>query len=256
MPTIQELNSGIQYGGLSWFDGRYYYVIDPVRGNGYIFDVYTLTFKTFTFTPIGTNPGPTGILRKAVRTKAGAMLEGIHFGTNQINRVRYYIDVSAGSVTTETVYSNSVSQVLTSEIFNLGLYGDLLVGGFYGYGDIYYFDTYTGSYVKTVTGPISGYYVRCDKVFSIRGDDIYILMGIHYAGESFRKLKAYAGTYTTIANSTVGGDSPNPQATSIVMFKDKTLFTATGSSVVNSQPPILWLKENLAVVGSKPVGGV
>jgi hypothetical protein len=250
MPSIQELNSGITNYGLAWFDGRYYYVVDPGGGKGYIFDVYTLTFKTFTFTPIGTNPKLPGILRKAARTSTGAMLEGVHFGTNQINRVRYYVDVSAGSVTTETVYSNSVSQVLTNETWNLGLYGDLMVGGFYGYSDIYYFDTYTGSYVKTVTGPIAGYFVRCDKVFSVRGDDIYILLGVHYAGESFRKLKAYAGTYTVITNGTVGGDSPDTQATSIVMFKDKTLFTATGSSVVNSQPPILWLNENLDVVGS------
>jgi len=256
MPTIQELSSGITQYGLAWFDGRYYYVVNPGDGNGYIFDTSTLTFKTFTFTPVGTNPKLPGILRKAVRTRAGATLEGIHFGTNQINRVRYHIDASAGSVTTETVYSNSVSQVLTNETWNLGLYGDLMVGGFYGYGDIYFFDTYTGSYVKNVTGPVSGYYTRCDKVFSIRGDDIYILLGIHYAGESFRKLKAYTGTYTTITNGAVGGDSPNTQATSIVMFKDRTLFTATGSSVANSQPPILWLNENLDVVGSTSLTSV
>jgi hypothetical protein len=250
MPSIQELNSGITGYGLAWFDGRYYYVINPGTGVGYIFDTYTLTFKTFSFTPIGNNPNRPGILRKAVRTSTGVMLEGIHFGTNQLNRVRYYVDVSAGNVTTETVYSNSVSQVLTNETWNLGLYGDLMVGGFYGYGDIYYFDTYTGSFVKSVTGPRSGYYTRCDKVFVVRGDDIYILLGVHYAGDPFRKLKAYAGTYTDITSGTVGGDSPNTQATSIIMFKDKTLFTATGSSVLNSQPPILWLNENLDVVGS------
>ena len=250
MPSIIGYESPIVNYGLAWFDGRHYYVIDPGNGTGYIFNTSTRTFTQLSFTPVGNNPKLPGILRKAVRTKTGATLEGVHFGTNQINRVRYHINVSAGAVDVETVYSNTVSKVYTNETWNLGLYGDLMVGGFYGYGDIYYFDTYTGSYVKTVTGPGGTYYLRCDKVYAVRGDDIYILLGRHYAGDAFRLLKAYSGTYTTITNSTVGGDSPNSQATSIVMFKDKTLFTATGSSVLNSQPPIHWLNENLDVVGS------
>lgn len=237
-----------------FFDGRYIYKVSEVKDYPHfaVFDTRTEQWVAYgSLTPTNPNAGPTGLLVEAYRRKFGATLKIVTTDTGKIYIDRVDIDVSAGTATVANVLNASNSDIVNNETFDSHPIGDTIALTFYQSPYVVFVDPYTGATQKKIDTGFGSYRPRVGHVVSIKGDDLYILLGRHYAGDPFRLFKAYAGTVTTISNSTVGGDSPHTQRSTIYMCRNIKLFTGSGFSVANSQPPIRWFDpRNFNVIGT------
>ncbi|MEM0368915.1 MAG: hypothetical protein QXN57_05680 [Desulfurococcaceae archaeon] len=238
----------------AFFDGRYLYRVSMSQGLNHfiVFDVRTEQFVAGgSLTPTNPNAGPTGLLVEAYRRKFGATLKIVTTDTGKLYIDRVDIDVSGNTATVTNELNVSNSDILNNQTYDSHVIGDSISFTFSGSPYIVFVDPYTGATQKKIDTGFGSYRPRTGQVFSVKGDDLYVLVGRHYAGDPFRLLKVYAGTLTTIPNSTVGGDSPHTWRATVYVCRNIKLFTGTGFSVVDSQPPIRWFNpQNFSVIGS------
>lgn len=242
--------------GPSFFDGRYWYKVSLSAGvttpHFIVFDTRTNTFFGGTITLTGRSSGPTGLPVRCQRRRFGASL--IVFNVDTGNRVyvdQVDIDVSAQTATVTNLVNVTNSDVVVNETFDSHQIGDNVALTFYQYPHVTFIDPETGATTRKIDTGLGTYRPRVGMCFSTKGDDLYVLLGRHLAGDPFRLLKVYAGTVTVISGSTVGGDSPHTWRSTIYACRGRVLFTGSGFSVVNSQPPIHWFSpRTFTVLGS------
>lgn len=240
-----------------FFDGRYYYKVLACSSTNttpyyVIYDTRTDQYTAGQLTGFGApNCPPCNLLYRATRRKFGASLVIVENENQKIVIDQVDIDVSAGTATVSNIVSTTNTNISSEPIWDSVAIDDILLITQYPQPYIYVIDPYTGSTVKSIDTGFGSYRPRTGMPVTIRGDDVYVLVGRHLAGDPFRLLKLYAGTLTTISGSTVGGDSPHTWRSSIYLLGNRKLFTASGFSVVNSQPPIRWFNpRDFSVIGT------
>jgi len=86
-------------------------------------------------------------------------------------------------------------------------------------------------------------------------DDVYMLLGRHYSGDTFKLLKLYSGSVTDLGFST-GGGSPRALIGGMGVFRDELLIPATSSGVVNQDNDIAILDHRFNRKVTLDVGSV
>jgi len=261
MPTLNTYNTVTSDVGATWFDGRKIYYIDPNKKVATVYDVVDKSYWTASVTlpsQITGTPGYRALLVDAGKKPNGMWLD-VAFTTDQQEAVRVIFDFdnSAKSVSSELIWRITSPNVANQWTFESTIiYPKLWILMPYDYATVSYIDLDNGNIVTSFDSGLGSYGPRVDKVVVVKADDIYVLAGRHYSGDPFRYLKVYSKTFTTIPNSTVGGDSPHASTSTIVDLRKRLLFIASGSSVLNSQPPLLWFDRDLNVIGSTPLTSI
>ena len=119
---------------------------------------------------------------------------------------------------------------------------------------IYLIDLDDGSSEQIATG-LTGYTLRPSFKLMHYKDDIHMLLGRHFAGDTYRLLSLYSGTVSSL-ELTTGGGSPRPHIGGLGIFRSGVLIPATSSGVVDADNDIAILDERFNVLVTLDVGSV
>ncbi|MCS7365845.1 MAG: hypothetical protein NDF54_10445 [archaeon GB-1867-035] len=119
---------------------------------------------------------------------------------------------------------------------------------------LHYVDIEDETDVSFDTG-LGGFFARPSHKFIPKTDDIYMLLGVHLAGDTHKLLKVYSQTVSDLGFST-GDGSPRSQIGGLAWFYNDILIPATSGGVVDADNDIRILDINFSTKATINVGNI
>jgi len=114
---------------------------------------------------------------------------------------------------------------------------------------IHYIDVKDGSEIQSFDTGFGSYNPRISGRVIAKADDLYMLLGRHLQSDNHYIYKVYSKSLTSIPQSSVDADSPNPTVLNPIYLHDKIIFTSTGVSVEDSSPPMIYFDTDFDILG-------
>ena len=247
-----------------WFDGRKIYFFTCTKVSGYptykaaIYDVRAGTVKTYSISwPTSYCEGP-GCLYKVTRGGGKTYLRVLYVNLDsELVDIEWIFDEENDTVTAQlrrSLYDANFSTETSWQSTVLGL-GEALIMN-YQSPYITLVDLKDFTKVWQISSGFGSNNPRADAIWFVRDNDVYVLVGRHLSTANFYRLKLYAKTLEEIGGTNPGGDSPLPLMGDLIPLKDKTYIFASGGTVNNSSPKLIWFNEDLNKVGETPLSSI
>jgi len=242
------------------YSKRWWFAVLTKAGNIVLVDIANKTATKLTQTQLNRD-APRLIDYSLQGSKLKLNVFGFNASEGKVKAVEYVVDMSALTLDSATELWSKTSTD-DPDIVNQTQKGTVIGKKFILYPPVnkpyvFYLDAKTGDIIAKYDTGFNGYNPRLDASKAVvRPDDIYMVMGRHLAGDNFRIFKVYAKSLTTISGSSPDGDSPHPHIGTPAMLYRKTLLTGTGTTVVSTNPPIMWFDDDLNLVGTTDLSGV
>jgi len=245
-----------------WFDGRKVYLFtctytDRLISRAAIYDIKADSLKIYNVSwPTSYCAGP-GCLYKVTRGGGKTYLRVLYVRPYELLDIEWILDEENDTATAQKKRGLSDSNLVKetswqSTVLGLGL-ALIMV---YNAPEITLVDLKDFTKVWHIDTGFSIYNPRADAIWFPRDDDIYVLIGRHLSTANFYRLKLYAKTLEEIGGTNPGGDSPLPLMGDLIPLKDKTYIFASGGTVNNSSPKLIWFDEDLNKVGETPLSSI
>ena len=261
--TFRELAVPARNAGY-WCDGRkiYFFICTKINDNptykAAIYDIKADSLKTYDVSwPTSYGAGP-GCLYKVTRGGGKTYLRVLYVNVNNklvdIEWIFNEVNDTVSAQLKRSLYDANFSTETSWQSTVLGLGLALIMN--YNSPYITLVDLKDFTKVWQIDSGFDIYNPRADAIWFPRDNDIYVLVGRHLNTANFYRLKLYAKTLEEITNTNPGGDSPLPLMGDLIPLKDKTYIFASGGTVNNSSPKLIWFDEDLNKVGETPLNSI